>query len=704
MGATSYITLERLAVGGMGEVFLARQEGLGGFRRTVVLKRLLPDVEGDDDSMRRFLDEARIAGSLTHDNVVSILEVGDDGSPFIALEYVHGLNAGRLRSLAKKKLVSLPVVVVARILADAARGLAHAHEAHDVDGRPLHIVHRDVAPKNIFIRADGTSKIGDFGIAKADRRLSRTATGQVPGTLSYMAPEQARGQFVDAKADQFSLGIVLWELLTGKALFRADAPQETLRNILQRKIVPPSSLRDDAAPLDKITRRMLERDPRKRFDSLNEAVAAIELAFPKARGDDGKRAVALFVEAIAGEELRERQARIEAGPDETVRVERRSSSAPGQTPSPSPVANDDALHAPIGGDTNRNEVTSSATPSTGSAQGMEATAKMRSGSGSGVVASSASSSTAETGGSDVATSAQRPVRLPSPMTEFAARVRRRRTRFAAAIGVAIVAGVCAVGAGATAAWASLRTPSMHERNVAYLADAARMNPLVFRGWYATEAEAHKLDAAKSAAVGERVAQILEKRLALENDFASHGRTDAQALATQELALTSEAQNALATLGDADFTSTELDEWDYDSCAPISWMPPDAPAVIQKQLKEGLLDFLNGEAGKRKRTTDIMLAKVGADAKAVHAILDPMVGEREALVAQSVSMSEAQLLPTYRKVARIAKDGEDRLIRVCGFECGKAVAQVAFETVEDPDTWQLIHDTPPSQRHQGQKER
>src|SRR5947207_15803110 len=110
--AVSYTTLERIAVGGMGEVFLARQEAMGGFRRTVVIKRLLPDVEGDDDSVRRFLDEARIAAALSHENVVSILEVGDDGAPFLALEYVHGENASALRSKARRKQIAFPVVVV----------------------------------------------------------------------------------------------------------------------------------------------------------------------------------------------------------------------------------------------------------------------------------------------------------------------------------------------------------------------------------------------------------------------------------------------------------------------------------------------------------------------------------------------------------------------------------------------------------------
>ncbi|MBM3963293.1 MAG: serine/threonine protein kinase, partial [Planctomycetes bacterium] len=200
-----YRVVERIAVGGMGEVFVAHQRGVGGFRRVVVIKRLLPGAEGDDHAARRLLDEARVIAALQHENVVGVIEVGgDDGAPFLALEYVHGENAGTLRTRAHKRGVVLPVIVAARIVADAARGLHHAHVARDTDGRLLHVIHRDIAPKNLFVRTDGLTKVGDFGIARAEDQLAHTATGAIAGTLPYMSPEQLSSEPLGPASDQWS--------------------------------------------------------------------------------------------------------------------------------------------------------------------------------------------------------------------------------------------------------------------------------------------------------------------------------------------------------------------------------------------------------------------------------------------------------------------------------------------------------------------
>ncbi|HEY1099771.1 MAG TPA: serine/threonine-protein kinase, partial [Myxococcota bacterium] len=301
-----YVIIERMAVGGMGEVFLARQEGVGGFRRTVVLKKLLPDVEGNDDAARRLLDEARIVAALSHENVVAIIEVGtDQGLPVMALEYVHGENAGTLRNRAGKRDIPIPVAVVARIVADSARGLHHAHVATDVDGRPLKIVHRDIAPKNIFVRVDGVAKIGDFGIASAEQRLAKTATGAVTGTLSYMSPEQLMSKPLTAASDQWSLGVVLWELLTGYRLFKHDGPAEVIDAILNGKLRSPRRLREGLPrELSDITKAMLERDPTKRLPSMEAVAIAIEAAVPSCQGALGRAALQAFVEEMCGDDLR----------------------------------------------------------------------------------------------------------------------------------------------------------------------------------------------------------------------------------------------------------------------------------------------------------------------------------------------------------------------------------------------------------------
>ncbi len=618
-----YTTLERIAVGGMGEVFLARQEGMGGFRRTVVLKRLLPQVEGDEDAMHRFLDEARVAAALSHENVVSILEVGDDDGPFLALEYVHGENAGALRRLAKKKEIRFPIVVVARIIADAARGLAHAHDAHDVDGRPLRIVHRDVAPKNIFVRTDGVSKIGDFGIAKSEHRLSHTATGQVPGTLSYMAPEQARGDETTAAADQFSLGIVLWELLVGEPLFKAHSPQDTLRRVLARKVPPPSSKRADAAPLDKIVMRMLDRNPGKRYRSLADVAAAIEATLPETRAELGQRAVAAFVEAVAGDALRERQERIEAGPDQTMRVVRD--------------------YPPITSSSSGRERTPSATPVTRSVFG----------------------------GTEAITKKDRPA--PGPNKRAAPR------RLVAALSGAALcaAAVCAV------VFLLLRAPSAQERTDAYLDTALVENPIVHRAVFLAMADMAHVDEHTSAAVADRLIALLRARL---KKLRGHG-SDAGAV--------DEARAVLKDLGNAKLATEELDMWDYDSSAPVRWLPPDTPEVIQQGLAQGGLEYLRAQAELRRRAVDHLIDAGHKDRAVVHGLLDPLVLERERLIEQATTAPAGDLLALFRRIAALKDAGKARLTVAVGAPLGAAIADIAFHTVSSPDDFDPLYEYPPS---------
>ena len=659
--APRYTTLDRIAVGGMGEVFLARQDGLGGFRRTVVLKRLLPDVEGDDDMVRRFLDEARVAAALSHENVVSILEVGDDGSPFIALEYVHGINAGALRTKARRKKIPFPVVAVARIIADAARGLAHAHEAHDVEGRPLHIVHRDVSPKNIFVRADGASKIGDFGIAKSDHRLSRTATGQVPGTLSYMAPEQARGDAVDARCDQFSLGIVLWELLVGQPLFKADSPQETLRKVLTHKVPRPSRARADAATLDRVCLRMLERDPARRFPTLADAAAAIESTVPEARAELGQRAVAAFLDELAGDDLRERQRRIEQGPDDTQVVRER--------PPPTPSPNASSFPPITPGDASVD------TPATGGDATTPVTRnERRSGSGAAVDAA-------------------------GPARRRTSSWRASRVRAALVRAPVVAASVFTVlTASGVAAAMALRTPTAQERTLAYLEDARATNPMVHRAVFLAMASEAHVDAKKAGPAADKLVALLEKRVDLNLGAArKHGAVDHAQLVAAERAIEGEAKAVLAGLGDADLAADEIDMWDYDAGAPARWMEPDAPLQIQRDLQNGGLEFITSQAAMRAGAVAYLLQWANADAKAAHAVLDPVVAERERLIKESATAPEAELRDLDKKIARLAVDGEQRLGFVVDRFFAHAIANVAFVTVASPDAWQPIHDLPPTAR-------
>jgi serine/threonine protein kinase len=263
-----YEILERLAVGGMGEVFFAAQRSeVRGFERPVILKSLLPDLAQQEDFIEQFLDEARVASTLNHPNVVSIHEVGLwNGVYFIAMEFIRGRNLSQIVKLARKQQKTVPYAVTARIIRDAALGLAHAHSANDAAGHPLNIVHRDISPQNIMVRDDGVTKVVDFGIARASNRSTRTATGTVKGKMAYMAPEQLRLKTVTGAADQFSLGVVLWEMSAGRRLFLADQEFELAMKVLEGPIPTLlATVGNVPGELNEITMRMLERNPDKRF-------------------------------------------------------------------------------------------------------------------------------------------------------------------------------------------------------------------------------------------------------------------------------------------------------------------------------------------------------------------------------------------------------------------------------------------------------
>ena len=221
---------KRLARGGMAEVFLARQRGPEGFDRRVAVKRILPHLADAADFVRMFLDEARLAARLSHPNIVHIYELGSvAGDYFIAMEYVDGIHAGQLITHAETEPV--PPELVARIGADAAGALAHAHRLTDADGRPLQLVHRDVSPQNIMVSSDGIVKLVDFGIAKAASKAEETRPGVVKGKYAYMSPEQTTGKQLDGRSDVFSLGVVLWEILAGRHIVERGDVVEAMKTM-----------------------------------------------------------------------------------------------------------------------------------------------------------------------------------------------------------------------------------------------------------------------------------------------------------------------------------------------------------------------------------------------------------------------------------------------------------------------------------------
>lgn len=248
----------------MAEVHLARSAGAVGIAKLLVVKRVLPEHAADPKFVRLFLDEARLAVALDHPNVVQVYDVGeDDGSVFIAMEYLHGRDLRHvLRALAEKPL---PIAQAVGIVIAACGGLHYAHEKRTPSGEPMLIVHRDVSPQNLFVRFDGVVKLIDFGIARATHQHDRTATGEIRGKFGYISPEQWLMRPLDRRTDIFSLAIVLYELTTGRRPFQGH-DYAILKQVVETDAPPPSTFVSDyPAELERIVLKGLARDPVARY-------------------------------------------------------------------------------------------------------------------------------------------------------------------------------------------------------------------------------------------------------------------------------------------------------------------------------------------------------------------------------------------------------------------------------------------------------
>lgn len=294
-----YSLVEEVGYGGMGTVFLARREGPRGFRKAVALKVIHPHLAKQDEFVTMFLDEARIAAAMSHPNVAQVHELGEEDSGlFLAMEYLHGEPLSALMECGH----AIAPAVAASIVIGAARGLHHAHEAKGEDGNPLGLVHRDVSPQNIFVTFDGHVKVTDFGIAKAEGRLAKaTQTGRIKGKCAYLAPEQTHGGTIDRRSDVFALGIVLWELLAGERLFRADTDAETLMRIVDHDVPPLTGIDPQLAS---IAETALAALPEERFDSAEAFANALE-NWGRATGAAELRR---FMENAFGPELQAKEA------------------------------------------------------------------------------------------------------------------------------------------------------------------------------------------------------------------------------------------------------------------------------------------------------------------------------------------------------------------------------------------------------------
>ena len=297
--------LGRIARGGMAEVYLAREWDEAGKARHLVVKRVLPEMEDNPDLLRMFLDEGRVATRLYHQNVCHVYESGEiDGVAFMALEWVWGPALEHVVERAGARGGCIPWPVAVEIGAQMAAALHYVHHAKGVNGKPLNIVHRDVSPQNIMLQWNGTVKLLDFGIAKTSSDI--TTGGAAVGKYGYMSPEQAQSQRVDPRSDIFALGIVLYEALTGKALYDRPTLLDTLSAIV-REPVPSLKAERPELPdqLESIAKRALAKDPAHRFQSAGEMKAALKQVL-RANGQVvTDQRIALFLEGLFTDEDRQ---------------------------------------------------------------------------------------------------------------------------------------------------------------------------------------------------------------------------------------------------------------------------------------------------------------------------------------------------------------------------------------------------------------
>jgi serine/threonine-protein kinase len=297
-----YELIQKIASGGMAEVFLAKTAGPLGFEKTLVVKRILPHLVTDPEFVEMFLSEAKLAAHLNHHNVVQIFDFGEaDGAYFIAMEYIDGTNLRELARRAEELKRPIPFPICAKIAALACEGLAYAHDLTDPStGEPLNVVHRDISPDNIMVTRTGGVKVVDFGIAKAASQIHQTGRGIVTGKLSYMSPEQIAQKTLDRRTDVYAMGVVLYTVLTGAKPFTAESNVSLMHAILLESPVKPRARRPEIPEaLEQIIERAMERDLLKRYQNCLEVQVDLEQYLRTCDVPAGSPEIAAFVTEIA---------------------------------------------------------------------------------------------------------------------------------------------------------------------------------------------------------------------------------------------------------------------------------------------------------------------------------------------------------------------------------------------------------------------
>ncbi|MDC0714975.1 protein kinase [Stigmatella sp. ncwal1] len=328
-----YQLLKKLATGGMAEVWLARQTGIEGFAKNLVVKRILPHLAEDHEFVEMFRNEALIAARFTHPNIAQVYEFGEaNGTYYIAMEFVHGEDLGRVmrKAYGKDQWIARPLAI--RIVAAACEGLYYAHTRTDDAGRPLKVVHRDISPQNILISFDGSVKLVDFGIAKAADQVGLTKSGAIKGKFAYMAPEQASGKALDHRADIFAIGLVLYELLTCNRPLKRETELATLQAALECSIAPPSEVADVPPGLDEVVMRALAKAADDRYRDARQFQLALEEALVREQAVASSVQISELMEALFADRLQEEKKTGNPEPN----AEEPSSSANARPPAPPP--------------------------------------------------------------------------------------------------------------------------------------------------------------------------------------------------------------------------------------------------------------------------------------------------------------------------------------------------------------------------------
>jgi serine/threonine protein kinase len=297
---TRYHVVSKIAHGGMAEIFLALQKGEEGFQKPVVLKRILPALAEDASFVRMLVDEAHIASTLNHSNLVQVLDLGKSGEQyFLVLEFVDGWSLEQVRRRALKAKLKLPLPLALGVVGALCRGLAYVH-TRTRNGEPLRIVHRDITPQNVLLSQQGEVKLADFGIAKAVGKSEKSATGVIKGKFAYMSPEQSRGWPLDARSDLFSVGSLLYLLVTGHKPFDGPTDLDVIVQVRRSRPEKPSSLVRDLHPdVERLINRALRADVAKRWQSAEQMADRIDAILLKLGQPSGPAPLKRWLETLS---------------------------------------------------------------------------------------------------------------------------------------------------------------------------------------------------------------------------------------------------------------------------------------------------------------------------------------------------------------------------------------------------------------------